>query len=281
MYKTERTKGFTLIEIAIVMIIIALLVGGIVLSRSMIRQAQVQSVIVDVATYTKAISQFQQKYNALPGDMPNATSFWGANSTASPLTSCSSYYTATTSNTSTCNGNGDGKIDGGFTNNNTGQYSNEQVVAWKHLSNAGMIAGNYSGLDAGAPGAINAGVDTPPSKVDGAGFGVMSTLSLWGPNGGGWVFPWTNVTHIIVFGSTNGTIDQGPLGPALTVAEAMNLDQKIDDGIPGTGKVKTPAGGGSGGPWAPNCATTNVATTAVYNTSQSGIACSLIFEIGF
>jgi prepilin-type N-terminal cleavage/methylation domain-containing protein len=136
----RNAKGFTLIEMAVVLVIIGLLFAGVVLAQSLIRSSNVQTIISDVAMYQSAISQFKQKYNEMPGDMTDATNNWGTNP------HCSTNGVGT--GTQTCNGNGNGRVDlklliAPF----------EQFLVWQHLANGGFISGQYSGTSwpAGSP----------------------------------------------------------------------------------------------------------------------------------
>jgi prepilin-type N-terminal cleavage/methylation domain-containing protein len=64
--------GFTLVELAIVMIIIGLLITGVLKGQEMIANAQVSSTISQIKGYEAAINTFRDSYNAIPGDMANA-----------------------------------------------------------------------------------------------------------------------------------------------------------------------------------------------------------------
>lgn len=68
--------GFTLVEVAIVLLIIGLLVGGVFSGREMIKNAQLRALRGQIEQIEIALNAFRGKYNALPGDMPNATQFW-------------------------------------------------------------------------------------------------------------------------------------------------------------------------------------------------------------
>ena len=70
--KTKQT-GFTLVEIAIVLVIIGLLLGGILKGQEMITQAKIKNVINDFNGITAAVTSYQDRYRALPGDDLNAT----------------------------------------------------------------------------------------------------------------------------------------------------------------------------------------------------------------
>ena len=75
--KRSDNKGFTLLEMTIVLIIIGLLVGGVLMGQSLVKSAAMKDLITDMDYYATATKTFQDKYNALPGDMVNATTVWG------------------------------------------------------------------------------------------------------------------------------------------------------------------------------------------------------------
>jgi prepilin-type N-terminal cleavage/methylation domain-containing protein len=71
--ETMRQKGFTLVEIAIVLVIIGLLLGGILKGQEMITQAKIKNSIADFSGISAAYHGYQDRYRAIPGDDPNAT----------------------------------------------------------------------------------------------------------------------------------------------------------------------------------------------------------------
>ena len=73
-------QGFTLVEIAIVLVIIGLLLGGILKGQEMITQAKIKNVVNDFNGVTAAVNSYQDRYRALPGDELNASTVarWGA-----------------------------------------------------------------------------------------------------------------------------------------------------------------------------------------------------------
>src|SRR5438552_4058186 len=70
-------QAFSLVELSIVLVILGLLVGGILSGQSLIRAAELRSVTTEFSRYLAAVQSFKDKYFALPGDMANATAFWG------------------------------------------------------------------------------------------------------------------------------------------------------------------------------------------------------------
>ena len=67
--KSSPHKGFTLIEMAIVLIVIGLVVGGVLVGRDLVANATVNSQIAQIAQYNTAVKTFQNKYDCLPGGL--------------------------------------------------------------------------------------------------------------------------------------------------------------------------------------------------------------------
>ena len=61
-------RGFTLVELSIVLVIIGLLTGGILVAKSMINAERSQAFIRQIQQYDSVVSNFQRKFNSLPGD---------------------------------------------------------------------------------------------------------------------------------------------------------------------------------------------------------------------
>ncbi|OUR86363.1 hypothetical protein A9Q85_06135 [Cycloclasticus sp. 44_32_T64] len=64
----NKQNGFTLVEIAIVLVIIGLLLGGVLKGQEMIKNAEIRNVITDVSGVTTALYAYRDRYNAIPGD---------------------------------------------------------------------------------------------------------------------------------------------------------------------------------------------------------------------
>lgn len=74
----NNQKGFTLVEIAIVLVIIGLLLGGILKGQEMIIQAKIKNAITDFSGVSAAYFGYQDRYRATPGDDPQANRWAGA-----------------------------------------------------------------------------------------------------------------------------------------------------------------------------------------------------------
>src|SRR6478736_3210874 len=96
-------KGFSLVELSIVLVILGLLTGGILAGQSLIRAAELRAVGTEYGRYATATQTFRDKYLALPGDFKDATRFWNRlNSNADCVTSSST----TVGSPGVCDGNG-------------------------------------------------------------------------------------------------------------------------------------------------------------------------------
>jgi prepilin-type N-terminal cleavage/methylation domain-containing protein len=264
-------KGFTLIESGIAIVIVALIAGGVLAGRSLVRSAEMRSVATDFTNFRSAFVTFRERYNKPPGDLQNATSYWGA-ANAVPAT-CRTTNVAG-EKTLTCDGDGNGLID----SVDGGSTWSERYHSWRHLVNEGLISGNYSGVAGpiGKPDVV-VGVNAPGSKIPKAGWQVGLRFA---DASAGW-FPSVH-GHFLVFGRQRPGF--APWNPALSPMEALLIDKKIDDGRPGTGGVVTQI---STSVFNPNCATTDAENTAEYyiaDTNPNGnnnLLCALILKLPF
>ena len=118
-----KQSGFTLVEIAIVLVIIGLLLGGILKGQEMITQARIKNVINDFNGITAAYASYQDRYRAIPGDDAGAVARWSlAAADAQPSTP------------------GNGTVDGAY-NITTATPEPESRLFWWHLRQSGFIAG--------------------------------------------------------------------------------------------------------------------------------------------
>lgn len=121
--------GFTLVEIAIVLVIIGLLLGGVLKGQELIEQSKIKRTVNDFNSITAAIYTYQDRYNALPGDDPNAAARWTTLGTAA--------YAAS-------NGNGGSTYAPATLANVLAGGANESGNAWQHLRAAGLVNGDLS-----------------------------------------------------------------------------------------------------------------------------------------
>ena len=71
---SSRQKGFTLVEIAIVLVIIGLLLGGVLKGQEMIQNAKVKNLANDLKGVSAAYYAYVDRYKATPGDDNAASS---------------------------------------------------------------------------------------------------------------------------------------------------------------------------------------------------------------
>lgn len=251
-------QAFSLVELSIVLVILGLLTGGILTGQNLIRAAELRSVTTDFNKYQTAVMTFRDKYFYLPGDMPNATQFWGA-AHATPSTCITTQSTGLP----TCNGNGDGQVAN--LSSTTGDY--EQFRFWQHLANAGLVEGRFSGVS-GAGGSshhVN-GTNAPLSKISNAGFGAVTAPTE--TTSGAHRFAGNYGLTFYFGGQHNTTIQTGGI---LLPEEMWNIDSKMDDGMPGTGKIRSAKNAFR------SCASSNDANTATYMLDLQAKNCFVIF----
>lgn len=207
-------RGFTLVELSIVLVILGLLVGGVLSGQSLIRAAELRSILTEKDKHVVALNAFRDKYLAVAGDMPNAFRFWG--------TDCG---TDTTDTSTGCNGNGNGQVN---------LQVGETLKAWEHLSRAGLVEGSYDGTGSGSVfggGLINmAETSIPKSKFPSGYWNIIHS--------GETAHAGNSTSSLSLQIGGLATAPNIGVLPGLTLGEALNTDTKADDGRANTGSIR-------------------------------------------
>lgn len=145
-------QGFTLVEIAIVLVIIGLLLGGVLKGQELINSAKVKNLANDFRTLPLLIYGYQDKFRRLPGDDSLAKQHLGD---AAILASGDGVVP------------GNGVIEGAW---NSAKITDENVLFWQHVRLAGLATGStdFSALD-------KAGL---PTNAEGGRFGIQMTAPI-------------------------------------------------------------------------------------------------------
>ncbi len=225
----KAESGFTLIELSIVLVIIGLIVGGVLVGQDLIKAAEIRATISQIEKYNTAVNTFRNKYNAIPGDISQASA------------SSFGLFTLTTI-TGYGSGDGNGLIEGYTNGTSSGQgaFTGEPPAFFRHMSDAGFMDGSYGSGSATAntitasTGAVASSTNTtalvnnyiPPAKL-----GRGNSVTVGSASG---------VNYFVIAGitglSTSGVYTESSTGN-LTPQEAYNIDKKVDDGIPSTGSI--------------------------------------------
>ena len=247
---TEQ-KGFTLVELAIVMIIIGLLIGGVLKGQELINNAQVTSTVAKIRSVEVSVFTFQDMFSSYPGDMESPTA---------RLPACPS--------TTPCGAvEGSAGLGNGYLEELPGFFSGggtEPVAFWGQLAAAELITG--ININPSTP-AINGGDELLNADVGG-----IFTMGYMPASGGGLNgVEATNYTarngHYLAIHANGG--DAGTDGNILTPSIVARLDRKLDDGQPNSGilVVAGPA----------DVCSTGSGDTDIYAEYESAADCSLYY----
>lgn len=255
----ERNRGgFTLVEMAVVLSIIGMVVGGILGGRSLLTNMQLRKVGADISSYQTNTGLFRQQYGELPGDFSRATEVWGA--VGGGTAQCASPMTDSDMGLPTCNGDGNGIID-------SGAASVENYRFFEHLAAAGFISGKFAGIDGSTTNAAVSGYNVP----DGPQRGTQYWLYSWGIRvGSGSMFD-GYYDNTFIIGKKTAT---WPSGASMTGKQAYGIDSKYDDGKPAYGTIRVRKSATY-----PNCISSDVSTTAVYLLNNQTIGCALMVAL--
>ena len=152
----NQQSGFTLVEIAIVLVIIGLLLGGILKGQELINSAKVKNLAQDFKTVPLYIYGYQDRFKALPGDDKNAVT----NLATTPVNAA----------VAVGSGAGDGVISGAW---NSVTATDESVQFWLAVRMANFAPGSTD---------FGAGLLTSlPKNVDGGRMGITSNTAAGAP----------------------------------------------------------------------------------------------------
>lgn len=253
----QSESGFTLVELAIVMIIIGLLIGGILKGQELITNARVSSTVAQVKAIESGIGGFRDKYSGIPGDivnpvarLPNCAGGGLCAGAAAPGV-----------------GNGDGNAQTGTANDPNGAtaFGSEAGASMAQLGASGFLGGMTL---AGAT--LGNGVSHPNTPLGGVwNFGysngiVAPTVGVGGAGS-------NTAGHYITAANLAGAVAAAGTLP-FEASHAFTIDSKLDDGIGNTGTVQATGG-------APGATTCVLNGTFAYNTGLAGNLCGLFIKV--
>ncbi len=243
--KTGATeRGFTLVEIAIVLVIIGLLLGGILKGQELITSARVRNLADQASAVQAAYYGFVDRYRAIPGDMLQAQVCGALGDTN--VQGCP--------NATAPGGNGNANIDA--------NSWEEASAVWTHLAGAGFIQGRYNG------GAANANAYTQQNPP-------LAPTNPWG----GFLLLGRTANYL----DQSNTPPQRLhliIGNNIPVSVMRELDVKIDDSGPRSGVFRAPGNAatfqpvGQETPGNPPCVANDANGVPIWNINGTSVGCN-------
>lgn len=206
----NKQAGFTLVEIAIVLVIIGLLLGGVLKGQELINSARVKNMVGDFRTVSALVYGYQDRFRAFPGDQNQNqldTAFG-----AGVATVC------TPAAAGLCAVN-NGRLDGDW---DAAAVSSETYVFWQHVRLANLATGSVNTADA----------NYAPVNADGGRIGIES-----GINNAGAAAPFIAGLRGSFFVCSGGILGR----------YVRQIDTTMDDGNTAGGSVQAVAVGAARG----------------------------------
>lgn len=219
-------RGFTLIELSIVLVIVGLIIGGVLVGKDMVRQAELRATMTQIEKYNTAVSVFRSKFGGFPGDLRQSK------------TAAFGLFTFTGGAIGM--GDGNGWIEGAHATDYSERTAiGEPLAFWQHLAETSLIEGSF-GVSGNSIIVANTGAVTndvvdieeslPPAKLGRGMF--VAVYAREGEN----FYEINAVTGIDTTGNYTAS------NPQLIPRDLYYIDSKVDDSMPNTGAI-TAAGG--------------------------------------
>jgi prepilin-type N-terminal cleavage/methylation domain-containing protein len=214
-------KGFTLVELAIVLVIIGLIVGGVLTGQDLMKGAGVRATIDQLGKYHTATAVFHDKYKSLPGDLGirDAQRFG---------------FEVAGRGTGNGQGDQDGRLECGLPAcADERAFGAETAMFWRDLYDAGLIAALTNRATGDVAGGAIADLypGTLISYLPQAALQNGNFFAVFQAQGRNFI----QLTGIRSIARSNGAYQ---LDPSLSPQEAFNLDEKMDDGMPRRGALR-------------------------------------------
>lgn len=215
--KQKEECGFTLVEIAVVLVIIALLLSGVLVGQSLIKTGEIRRVITELNQYNAGATTFNAKYGGLPGDII--------------LRRVQQYNFANVGLDGTDGrADGDGVLEHGTIAANKQGIGGENALFWVHLSQAGLIPGDFNTADGSIATAVTGNAVVmdylPTSQLR-----DFADYHIFGESGRNYYY----IAGITAFAATTGLPTEDH---AISPLEAEQIDAKLDDSYPLFGTIR-------------------------------------------
>jgi prepilin-type N-terminal cleavage/methylation domain-containing protein len=266
-----QRNGFTLIELSMVLVVIGLIIGGVLVGQDLIRAAETRAQLTQIEKYNSAVNTFRTKYNGLPGDLDLAD----ANTFG--------FFSPFNCNGTQGNRDGDGLIEANQAPAQRQQGVGEVTLFWSDLSTAGFADGQFSSTNVYCAGAVPTLFTSQlPSYFPTAKIGGGNFLYVYSING----LNWFGLSATTGIGGCCGAMSSNA---NITVSQAYNMDKKVDDALPTTGKVQAVYLNDTYSTNSPVNAQSSDSATSCYNTTTNTYStdisngsnpnCALSFEM--
>lgn len=262
-------SGFTLVEITTVLVIIALIVGGILIGRDIVAAAGLRATLGQIESYNAAVQAFRAKYGGRPGDLARTEAL------ALGLFTFDAGLNL---------GNGNGVFDLADPGSPNRPFSGEAPAFWRHLSEAGLIEGAYGTVgnsEVETDGTLTGPVTDIAQSIPPARLGRGNFITVYSASG-------VNYYEINAIVWISGLGLYRVTRPGLVPSEAYMIDDKIDDGLAASGTVVARGRVGLSGalnqppdtaPSSTPCVVDVTATPVVYSLSYREPSCAVRIEM--